>query len=66
MAKRAIQETSNLHSIDEIMRKHDLTEEDVIYAIERYINDLKFEKDLDAHYKNLLDDSWEYWHEGDI
>lgn len=66
MAKWVLPDETKLAKIGEAMKKHDVTLEEALDAISRYANDREFERSLDRHYNNLLDDSWDYWHDGEL
>jgi len=48
------------------MKRLNLTRAEALEAMEEKANDKQFQKDLDATYRNMIVDSWDYWHEGDI
>jgi hypothetical protein len=66
MAKWVLPDDDGLTKVSQAMKKHDLTLDEVLRAIQIYVNDRDFQKALDEHYNNLVDDSWEYWHDGDL
>jgi purine-nucleoside phosphorylase len=66
MAKWVLPDDDGLTKVSQAMKKHGLTVHEVLSAIHFYVNDRDFQKALDEHYNNLVDDSWEYWHDGDL
>ena len=66
MAKWVLPDEAKLAKLGEAMKQHDVALEEALSAIAQYANDRDFQRALDEHYNNLLDDSWEYWHDGEI
>ena len=66
MAKWVLPDETKLTKIGEAMKEHDVTLEEALDAIAQYANDREFQRALDEHYNNLLDDSWDYWHDGEL
>lgn len=48
------------------MKRLNLTLQEALDAMKEKANDKQFQKDLDAAYRNMVFDDWDYWHEGDI
>ena len=48
------------------MKRLNLTLQEALDAMKEKANDKQFQKDLDATYRNMVFDDWDYWHEGDI
>ena len=48
------------------MKRLNLTVTEALEAMQIFANDKQFQKDLDAAYRNMILDDWDYWHEGDI
>lgn len=66
MAKWVLPDEAKLAKLGEAMQKHDVTLEEALSAIAQYANDRNFQHALDEYYNNLIDDSWDYWHDGEI
>lgn len=61
MAKWVLPDETELAKVSAAMKKHDMTMQEVLNAIEIYANDRDFQRALDEHYNNLLDPTMEYW-----
>ena len=48
------------------MKRLNLTLQEALDAMKEKANDKQFQKDLDATYRNMVVDDWDYWHEGEI
>jgi aminopeptidase N len=48
------------------MLRLDVSSAEVVRAIEQYANEREFERELKRYYEGIVDDSWDYWHEGNI
>ena len=48
------------------MKRLNLTVTEALEAMQIFANDKQFQKDLDATYRNMVVDDWDYWHEGEI
>ena len=61
IAKWVLPDDTEMVKVTEAMRKHDMTLEEVLFAIKIYANDRDFQRALDEHYNNLIDPAVEYW-----
>ena len=66
MVRWVLPDETKLTKLVEAMQKHNVTLEEALLAIRNYVNDRDFSRSLDEHYNNLVDDSWDYWHDGEI
>lgn len=64
MAKLTPPNEADGKAVLDIMQKLDVSKAEAIQAIKQYANDREFERNLKRHYENMVDDSWDYWHEG--
>jgi len=66
MAKWALPDDNGLKDVLDAMLRLDVSSEEVVRAIEQYANEREFERELKRYYEGIVDDSWDYWHEGNI
>jgi hypothetical protein len=66
MAKWALPDDNGLKDVLDAMLRLDVSSAEVVRAIEQYANEREFERDLKRYYESIIDDSWDYWHEGNI
>jgi len=56
-------DNTDTQQLDHYMRENNLSKEDVLLIVQRHVNDLQFERDLDEAYNK---DEWDDWSEGDM
>jgi len=66
MARWVLPDETKLAKLGEAMKKYDVTLQEALTVIAQYANDREFQRALDEHYNNQVDDSWDYWHDGEI
>ena len=56
-------DNTDTQQLDHYMQENNLSKEDVLLIVQRHVNDLQFERDLDESYNK---DEWDDWSEGDM
>ena len=56
-------DNTDTQQLDHYMQENNLSKEDVLLIVQRHVNDLQLERDLDEAYNK---DEWDDWSEGDM
>ena len=56
-------DNTDTQQLDHYMQENNLSKEDVLLIVQRHVNYLQFERDLDEAYNK---DEWDDWSEGDM
>jgi len=56
-------DNTDTKQLEHYMQVNNLSKEEVLTIVQRHLNDIQFERDLDKAYNK---DEWDDWSEGDI